>query len=69
MSKVTIVGQGYVGLPLAIEAATAGHEVVGLDIDESKILDLQRGITKIPDSRISDRCRRCVVIFYNLASH
>jgi UDP-N-acetyl-D-glucosamine dehydrogenase len=49
MSKVTIVGQGYVGLPLAIEAATAGHEVVGLDIDESKILDLQRGITKIPD--------------------
>ena len=49
MSKVTIVGQGYVGLPLAIEAATAGHEVVGFDIDESKILDLQRGITKIPD--------------------
>ena len=49
MARVTIVGQGYVGLPLAIEAATAGHEVVGLDIDESKILDLQKGITKIPD--------------------
>jgi UDP-N-acetyl-D-glucosamine dehydrogenase len=49
MARVTIIGQGYVGLPLAIEAATAGHEVVGLDIDESKILDLQKGITKIPD--------------------
>jgi UDP-N-acetyl-D-glucosamine dehydrogenase len=49
MARVTIIGQGYVGLPLAIEAATAGHEVVGLDIDESKVLDLQKGITKIPD--------------------
>ena len=49
MARVTIVGQGYVGLPLAIEAAMVGHEVVGLDIDESKIFDLQRGITKIPD--------------------
>jgi UDP-N-acetyl-D-glucosamine dehydrogenase len=49
MARVTIVGQGYVGLPLAIEAAMVGHEVVGLDIDESKILDLQRGITTIPD--------------------
>jgi len=47
MSKVTIVGQGYVGLPLAIEAATVGHRVVGFDIDEDKIFDLQKGITKI----------------------
>jgi UDP-N-acetyl-D-glucosamine dehydrogenase len=36
MARVTIIGQGYVGLPLAVEAAEAGHEVVGLDIDESK---------------------------------
>ena len=49
MTRVTIIGQGYVGLPLAIEAATAGHEVIGFDVDESKIFDLQRGITTVPD--------------------
>jgi UDP-N-acetyl-D-glucosamine dehydrogenase len=49
MARVTVIGQGYVGLPLAIEAAMAGHEVIGFDIDECKILDLQRGITNIPD--------------------
>jgi UDP-N-acetyl-D-glucosamine dehydrogenase len=31
-AKVGIVGLGYVGLPLAVEFAQAGFEVVGIDI-------------------------------------
>lgn len=46
--KVSIVGQGYVGLPLAIEVAKSGYGVVGFDIDESKILNLRKGVTNIP---------------------
>lgn len=46
--RVSIVGQGYVGLPLAIEVAKSGYGVVGFDIDEAKILNLQKGVTNIP---------------------
>ena len=47
--KVTVVGQGYVGLPLAIAAAHAGHFVYGLDSNESKIAQLSSGKTIIED--------------------
>ncbi len=41
--KVCIVGLGYVGLPLAIQFARAGATVVGLDIDEAKVNQLNAG--------------------------
>jgi UDP-N-acetyl-D-glucosamine dehydrogenase len=47
--KVTVVGQGYVGLPLAIAAALAGHFVFGLDNNEGKIALLNSGKTIIED--------------------
>jgi UDP-N-acetyl-D-glucosamine dehydrogenase len=31
--RVAVVGQGYVGLPLAMRAAEVGHQVVGFDTD------------------------------------
>ena len=43
--KVTVVGQGYVGLPIAIYAAEAGHIVNGFDIDEKKIEKLKSGFS------------------------
>jgi UDP-N-acetyl-D-glucosamine dehydrogenase len=46
--KVSVIGQGYVGATLAIGAAKFGHSVIGLDNNESKILDLNNGITTIP---------------------
>ena len=56
--KITIVGQGYVGLPLAIAACKAGHTVFGLDKDREKISRLQAGISIIEgvDSREVRRC-------------
>ena len=47
--KVTIIGQGYVGLPIAINIAQAGHLVGGFDIDEDKISQLESGISDSPE--------------------
>src|SRR5438874_12649666 len=41
--KICIVGLGYVGLPLAIQFARAGATVVGLDVDEAKVRQLNAG--------------------------
>jgi UDP-N-acetyl-D-glucosamine dehydrogenase len=41
--QTAIVGLGYVGLPLALQFARSGVRVLGLDIDETKVLSLNRG--------------------------
>jgi UDP-N-acetyl-D-glucosamine dehydrogenase len=47
--KIAVVGQGYVGLPVAIAAAEAGHDVVGIDIDLEKVAWLNSGKSPIGD--------------------
>src|SRR5256885_4869891 len=47
--KVGIVGLGYVGLPLGVAFAEAGHEVVGLDTDARRIAAVQDGQSYIED--------------------
>ncbi len=47
--KVVILGQGYVGLPVAMRAIEVGYTVVGFDLDESKITGLNTGISHIDD--------------------
>ena len=47
--RVVVVGQGYVGLPLAMRCVEAGHFVVGFDTDEQKISNLKLGISPIDD--------------------
>ena len=49
MQNIVIVGQGYVGLPLALAAVDAGHNVVGLDIDSRKTDLISRGKSPIED--------------------
>lgn len=41
MSKVGVVGLGYVGLPLAVAFGRRGHEVVGFDVQEEKLEQLR----------------------------
>ena len=41
--KVGIIGCGYVGLPLGLRFAEAGHSVVGFDTDNNKVEKLKRG--------------------------
>lgn len=40
---VSIVGLGYVGLPLAVRAQEKNYEVIGFDIDKNKISMLKKG--------------------------
>ena len=47
--KVVVIGQGYVGLPLAIYAARANYLVIGLDIDTQKIDKLNSGQSTTDD--------------------
>ncbi len=47
--KIGIVGLGYVGLPLAVAFAEAGHEVVGLDTDPRKVEGLNAGRSHVED--------------------
>jgi UDP-N-acetyl-D-glucosamine dehydrogenase len=51
-SRVVVVGQGYVGLPLAVRAVEVGHTVVGFDLDKDRVDRLRRGVSFIDD--ISD---------------
>ncbi|MFJ8896236.1 nucleotide sugar dehydrogenase [Leifsonia sp. NPDC102414] len=54
--RAVIVGQGYVGLPVAMRAVDAGYHVVGLDVDDRRIAGLQRGesyVDDIPSSVLS----------------
>jgi UDP-N-acetyl-D-glucosamine dehydrogenase len=46
--KICVIGQGYVGLTIAIGAANAGHEVIGFDINQDLIKNLINGLTFVP---------------------
>ncbi len=48
-ARVGIVGLGYVGLPLAAEFAKAGFEVTGIDVQDSKVDGLNRGLSHVQD--------------------
>jgi UDP-N-acetyl-D-glucosamine dehydrogenase len=54
MTKIGIVGQGYVGLPLAVAFASEGFNVTGFDIDVSRVSQLNSGISPIEDIESQD---------------
>jgi UDP-N-acetyl-D-glucosamine dehydrogenase len=47
--RVLVVGQGYVGLPLAIRAVEVGHDVTGYDVDEDRVKRLAAGESYVED--------------------
>jgi nucleotide sugar dehydrogenase len=47
--KVVVIGQGYVGLPLAMRAVEAGYNVVGIDRDVRRIKQLANGASYVED--------------------
>lgn len=51
-SRIAIVGQGYVGLPVAMRAVDVGYSVIGIDVDQRRIADLKNGLSYVDD--ISD---------------
>lgn len=44
--KLCVVGLGYVGLPVAVELALSGHDIIGFDIDIRRIEELSAGFDR-----------------------
>jgi UDP-N-acetyl-D-glucosamine dehydrogenase len=55
--NVIVIGQGYVGLPLSVNAAKSGYKVYGFDISKEKIEQLKKGHTDSPEIKKSDLLR------------
>ena len=52
-AKVVVVGQGYVGLPVAMRAVEVGFPVVGFEASESRVKALAAGHSYVGD--VSDQ--------------
>lgn len=48
-ATIGVVGLGYVGLPLAVEKAKAGYKVIGFDVQQSRVDQVNQGINYIGD--------------------
>ena len=49
MNTLVIIGQGYVGLPLAQVACQAGYAVTGLEVNQAVVDDLNTGSSHVED--------------------
>lgn len=47
--RLVVVGQGYVGLPVAMRGVDAGYTVIGVDLDERRVAALQTGVSYVDD--------------------
>jgi UDP-N-acetyl-D-glucosamine dehydrogenase len=60
-TTIGVVGLGYVGLPLSLSMIEAGYDVVGVDVDEERIAQLDGGssyVTEVTDERVADALGR-----------
>ena len=58
---VGIIGLGYVGLPIALRFVAVGKQVIGFDIDETKVAKIKAGrsyIGHIPDEKLDQAVAR-----------
>jgi UDP-N-acetyl-D-glucosamine dehydrogenase len=56
-AKIAVVGQGYVGLPLALRSTEVGFPVVGYDVTAARIAELRAGrsyVEDVADERLAD---------------
>lgn len=58
--KICVIGQGYIGLPTAALFAKNNCEVVGVDINEEMIDNLNKGIIHIEEPGISDIIKNAI---------
>ncbi|HUN22287.1 MAG TPA: nucleotide sugar dehydrogenase [Anaerolineales bacterium] len=56
--KIVVIGTGYVGLPAAILMAQAGHEVVGVDLNENIVRAINDGILHIKEEELQEILNR-----------
>ena len=60
LTDIAVVGLGYVGLPLSLQFARCGVNVLGLDVDSDKVNALNEGrsyIKHVPAETVADQVR------------
>ena len=58
MKKITVIGVGYVGLVTGTCLAELGNKVIGVDIDEKRIKDLNKGIIPIYEQGLEELVKK-----------
>lgn len=48
-ARIVVIGQGYVGLPVAIRSAEVGFRTVGFEISEQRVAELKAGRSYVGD--------------------
>ena len=46
--KIAVIALGKIGLPLAVQFASKGHSVIGVDVNESQVASVNAGIEPFP---------------------
>jgi UDP-N-acetyl-D-glucosamine dehydrogenase len=59
---LAVVGMGYVGLPLAVQAAIKGWTVTGIDIDEEKVNEINKGNVPFGDKLLELELNKVKII-------
>lgn len=54
LEKVSVIGLGYVGLPLAVRCQERGYQVIGVDLDEAKMALLKAGKQPFQDDYLEE---------------
>ena len=57
MKTVSIIGLGYVGLPLACRCVSKGFDVKGADINKNKIKLIASGKSPIEDEKLEKKLK------------
>ena len=52
--KICIIGLGYVGLPLAARFSVKGFDVMGFDINQSRVVELKNLVDRNNDMDMPD---------------
>jgi UDP-N-acetyl-D-glucosamine dehydrogenase len=53
-ARIGVIGLGYVGMPLALEFARAGFDVMGFEVSDRKAAALNKGSSPLPDLENAD---------------
>ncbi|MDE0572238.1 nucleotide sugar dehydrogenase [Demequina sp. B12] len=59
--KIAVIAMGKIGLPLAVQFASKGHEVIGVDVNEAVVDSVNKGIEPFPgEAELQDRLSELV---------
>lgn len=58
LNTISVVGLGKLGLPLTVSLASKGFQVIGVDIDETKVETINSGISPVSETGLQETLSR-----------